>query len=178
MLDQALDEFFPPKLINVQRENLGHFPVNGDQTGATLSWYCLSLQFLSPPEGGALHARLDCALVLSPGFGHQVGFSFLQTSSVRCLLLFGELPAYFLTHHILQETQKRQQMKANAVSHNTDTTDRQTATEGSLAVSATDQLFFSKFGQCWVIHTDGKCDNTFVLLYAANLSGFLCLHCI
>lgn len=138
----------------------------------------MSPQFLSPPEGGALHARFDRALVLSPGFCHQVGFSFLQTSSVRCLLLFGELPAYFLTHHILEETQKRQQMKAHAVSHKTDTTDRQTATERSLAVSATDQLFFSKFGQCWVTHTVGKCDNTFVLLYAANLSGFLCLHYI
>lgn len=66
----------------------------------------LSLQSHSSPERGALNARFDCALVLSPGFRHQVGFSFLQTSPLCCLLLFGELPAYFLTDHLLQDTQK------------------------------------------------------------------------
>lgn len=65
-----------------------------------------SLQSHSSPKRGALNARFDCALVLSPGFCHQVGFSFLQTSPLCCLLLLGELPAYFLTDHLLQDTQK------------------------------------------------------------------------
>lgn len=38
---------------------------------------CPSLQSHSSPEGGTLYTRLDVIFVLSPGFGHQIGFSLL-----------------------------------------------------------------------------------------------------
>ncbi len=66
-----------------------------------------SLQSHLPPEGGALQTRFNVILVLSPGFGHQVGLSLLQTSPLRHLLLFGELPPHLLTDHLLQDTQKQ-----------------------------------------------------------------------
>lgn len=62
------------------------------------------LQSRLPPEGGALHTRLDVYLILSPGFGHQVGFSLLQTSPLCCLLLFGELPPHLLPDYLLKHT--------------------------------------------------------------------------
>lgn len=99
---QALAKSFTTFMC-VQRKELDSFPINGDQRGA-INW--LSLQSHSSPEGGAVNAWFDSALVLSPGFRHQVGFSFLQTSPLCCLLLFGELPAYFLADHLLQDTQK------------------------------------------------------------------------
>lgn len=79
-------------------------------------------QFHSPPKGGALDARLDSVLVLSPWFSHKIGFSFLQSSPLCRLLLLGELPSHLLTNHLLQDKQTNQQ--------------KSTVTFGRLCVSA------------------------------------------
>lgn len=79
---------------------------------------CPSLQSHLPPEGVAIHAGLDVILVLSPGFGHQVGFSLLQTSPLWRLLLLGELLPHLLTDYLLQHTQKqRQQVTTDECTH-------------------------------------------------------------
>lgn len=68
------------------------------------------LQSHLPPEGGALQTRLDVTLVFPPGFGHQVGFSLMQTSPLCRLLLFGELPPHLLTDHVLQHTHNKNKL--------------------------------------------------------------------
>lgn len=72
-------------------------------------------QFRLSPERGALHARLNVYLILSPGFGHQVGLSLLQTPPLCCLLLFGELSLHLLPDNLLWHThQQRHQITTGA----------------------------------------------------------------
>ncbi|TNN38586.1 hypothetical protein EYF80_051249 [Liparis tanakae] len=56
----------------------------------------------SSPEGAAVQAGLDVALVLPAGVGRQVGFSFVQTPPLRRLLLLAELHPDLLTDDLLQ----------------------------------------------------------------------------
>lgn len=86
---------------------------------------CPTNQFHSSPKGGALDAWLDSVLVLSPWFCHKIGFSFLQSSPLCCLLLLGELPSHLLTDNLLQDKKEQKSIvtlgwrSVSAMAHST-----------------------------------------------------------